>query len=400
MQKIFFILCLVFIISFLSSSPAFLTISLVSFFVLMLYDGFLNKNFTEKWNDFKANKAYLAVTSIFLITTYSGVYSDLSPFYWERVRVALPFLILPIAFSGLPQLSKRQSHLVLYFLLIAVSITSIVTLVNYISNYAFYNKGLEAGRPIPTPIHHIRFSLLIAFTVFVGAWLFLKKIVFKYIWERWFILSLTAFLFIFIHVLSVRSGIVVAYATLFLSTLIYIFKTKKLFLGTAVILILIVAPIIAYQIVPSFKNRITYALYDFQNIKEGNLKNFSDGERLISYKAGFYVGNKNPWIGVGMGDLNGEIRQFYASEYPSFSVKRPHNQFLFYYASIGIIGTMFFLMAFLFPFFYHSNYKDELILIFHIIVFLSFMVENTIGTAIGTAYYLFFTLFLIKRKDN
>lgn len=400
MQKIFFILCLVFIISFLSSSPAFLTISLVSFFILMLYDGILNRNFAEKWNNFKANKSYLAITSIFLITAYSGLYSDLSPFYWERIRVALPFLILPITFSGLPTLSKRQSNYVLYFLLVAVSIASLGTLINYLSDYAFYNRGLEAGRPIPTPIHHIRFSLLIAFTIFVGAWLFLKKIVYKYIWERWLILGLTAFLFVFIHILSVRSGIVVTYVTLFISALIYIFKTNKFLLGASVIFVLIAAPFIAYQVVPSFKSRIAYAMYDFKNIQEGNLKNFSDGERMISYKAGFDIGNKHPWIGVGMGNLNHEIQQFYASEYPAFAVKRPHNQFLFYYASIGIIGTMLFVMAFLFPFFYSLNYRDELILIFHIIVFLSFMVENTIGTAIGTAYYLFFLLFLIKRKEH
>ncbi|MFK7946684.1 MAG: O-antigen ligase family protein [Saprospiraceae bacterium] len=398
MQKIFFILCIAFIISFLSSSPALLTISLVSFFALAVYDGFFNKDFKTKWQNFISNKSYVAVTSIFVIIAYSGIYSELTPFYWDRVRVALPFLIVPFAFSSLPKLSERQYQLVLYFLLIAISIASFGTLANYLSDYAFYNKELGYGRPIPTPIHHIRFSLLIAFTITVGMWLFVKKVVYRYTWERWLILSLTGFLFIFIHILTVRSGIAVMYLTLFCLSLQYIFKTKRYILGGSVVLMIMAAPFLAYQLVPSFKNRIAYAIYDFQNMQNGNVKNFSDGERMISYEAGFQVGNQSPWFGVGIGNLNKEISQFYAKKYPELIVKRPHNQFIFFYAAIGIIGTIGFLLAFFLPFFHNYNFKDELILAFYIIMFLSFMVETTIGSAIGIAYYIFLLLLLVKHK--
>lgn len=398
LQKTFFIFCIVFIVAFLASSPAVLTISLVSFLALAIYDGYLNKDFNAKWQNFISNKSYVAATSIFFIIVYSGIYSELTPFYWDRIRVALPFLILPFAFSSLPKLSERQYQLVLYFLVIAVTLASIGTLVNYLSDYAFYNKELESGRPIPTPIHHIRFSLLIAFTVAVGLWLFVKNIVYKYAWERWLILSLTGFLFVFIHVLSVRSGIAVMYLTLFCLSLQYVFNTKRYVLGGSVVLMIMAAPFLAYQLVPSFKSRIAYAIYDFQNMQKGNVKNFSDGERLISYEAGFQIGNRSPWLGVGIGDLDNEVHQFYAKKYPEFTVKRPHNQFIFFYAAIGIIGTIAFLIVFLIPFFYNYNFKDELILAFYIIVFLSFMVETTIGSAIGTAYYIFFLLFLVKHK--
>ena len=398
MQKIFFLLCIVFIVAFLSSSPAFLTISLVAFFALAIYDSYLNKDFKVKWQNFIGNKSYVAATAIFFLIAYSGIYSELTPFYWDRVRVALPFLILPFAFSSLPKLSERQFQLVLYFLVISVSVASVATLANYLSDYAFYNKQLEYGRPIPTPIHHIRFSLLIAFTVAVGLWLLVKNVVYQYAWERWVLLGLIAFLVVFIHVLSVRSGIAVMYSTLFCLSLQYVFKTKKYILGGSVVLVIIAAPFLAYQLVPSFKNRIAYAVYDFQNMQKGNVKNFSDGERMISYEAGFQVGNRSPLLGVGIGDLDNEIRQFYAKKYPEFIVKRPHNQFIFFYAAIGIIGTIAFLIAFLIPFFHNSNFKDELILAFHIIVFLSFMVETTIGSAIGTAYYVFFLLFLLKQR--
>lgn len=391
-QKIFFGACLFFVLAFLSDLPAILTISIISFPVIALLDG----NFKQKWQDFKSNKAYLAVTSIFFIIAFSGLYSDLTPFYLDRVRVALPFLVLPIAFSSLPKLSTKQFQQFYYFLITTVFIVSVGTFINYLSDYTFLNEQLNHGRPIPTPIHHIRYSLLLAFTIIIGCWLIINKIVLKYKWERFIIIGITAFLFIWLHILSVRSGIAVLYVTLFLLSLQYVFKTRRYILGISVMLMIVAAPFIAYQTIKSFQNRINYALYDFQNYQKGEVKNFSDGERMISLQTGLEIGNANLLFGIGIGDLNNEIERIYAEKHEGFMVKRPHNQFVFFYAAIGIIGTILFLIAFLTPLFHHENYQNELIMAFHIIIFLSFMVENTIGTAIGTAFYSFFLLFNLR----
>jgi O-antigen ligase len=391
-QKIFFGACLFFVIAFLADLPAILSISIISFPAIALLGG----NFAQKWQDFKSNKAYLAVTSLFFIIAFSGFYSELTPFYWDRVRVALPFLVLPIAFSSLPKLSKKQFQQFYYFLVTTVFLVSVSTFINYLSDYTFLNEQLNHGRPIPTPIHHIRYSLLIAFTIIIGCWLIINKTILKYKWERFALIGMTIFLFIWLHILSVRSGIAVLYVTLFLLSLQYVFKTKRYILGVSVMLMIVAAPFIAYQTIKSFQNRINYALDDFQNYQQGEVKNFSDGERMISLQTGLEIGNANPFFGIGIGDLNNEIERIYAEKYEGFTVKRPHNQFIFFYAAIGIIGTIAFLIAFVIPLFYKKNYKNELIMAFHIIVLLSFMVENTIGTAIGTAFYSFFLLFNIK----
>jgi O-antigen ligase len=396
MNKYFFLLCLVFIVAFLSNLPVFLTLSMVSFLVL----AFANCNLKENWQRFIKNKAYVATTGIFFIIAYSGIYSEMTPYYWDRVRVALPFLILPFAFSSLPKLSERQFQLIFYGLLIAVTVASIGALIKYLSNFEFLTEGLEHGRPLPTPIHHIRFSLLIAYTIIVGFWLLINKVVYRFSWEKWLISACVFFLFVWIHILSVRSGIVVLYVTLFLLSLQYVFKTKRYLLGLAVILMIMAAPFLAYNFVPSFKNRMDYALYDFKNMQNGETKNFSDGERIISLQIGMEIGNENPLFGIGIGDLDNEVSKIYAEKYPDFIVKRPHNQILFFYAAIGIIGTIVFLFLFLFPFFYQKNYKDELLLAFYIIIFLSFMVEATIGNAVGTAFCIFFLLLSLKKVES
>ena len=395
MTKYFFLLCFVFIVAFLSNLPAFLSIVIFSFLVLT----FANGNLKEKWSQFIKNKNYLAVTGIFFVIAYSGFYSELTPYYWDRVRVALPFLILPFAFSSLPKLSERQFQLIFYGLLIAVTVASVGTFINYLSNFEFLTEGLEHGRPLPTPIHHIRFSLLIAYTIIIGFWLLINKVIYRFTWEKWLITACLSFLFIWIHILSVRSGIVVLYVTLFLLSLQYVFKTKRYLLGLSVVLMIMIAPFLAYNVVPSFKNRMDYALYDFKNMKNGETKNFSDGERMISLQIGMEIGNENPLFGTGIGDLDNDVKSIYAEKYPDFIVKRPHNQLLFFYAAIGIIGTFVFLILFLFPLFYKKGYKDELLLAFYIIIFLSFMVEATIGNAIGTAFCIFFLLLSLKRIE-
>jgi O-antigen ligase len=394
-NKYFFLLCLIFIAAFLSSSPAFLSITIIAFLLL----AFANGNLKESWQKFKKHKGYVATTGIFFIIVYSGIYSELTPYYWDRARVALPFLILPFAFSSLPKLSERQFQLVFYGLLVAVTLVSIGTFINYVSDFEFYTEALEHGRPIPTPIHHIRFSLLIAYTIIIGFWLLINKVIYRFKWEKWLISVAIFFLFVWVHILSVRSGIVVLYVTLFLLSLQYVFKTKRYLLGLSVVLMILAAPFLAYNFVPSFQNRMDYALYDFQSMQNGKTKNFSDGERIISLQMGIEIGNKNPWFGVGIGDLDNEIRKIYAEKYPEFIVKRPHNQLLFFYVAIGVIGTIAFLILFLLPLLYQKNYKDELLLAFYIIVSLSFMVETTIGSAIGTAFYIFFLLLSMKRLE-
>ena len=357
-------------------------------------------DFVSKWRFFLHNKTYLALTGIFFVLTFSGLYSEWTAYFWDRVRVALPFLVLPFAFSSLPKLSERQFNLLHYALLVAVTVVSIGTFGYYLSNYKFLNAQLEHGRPIPTPIHHIRFSLLIAYTIVVGCWLLLKKITFRYAWERSAIAAMTLFLFVWLHILSVRSGILVLYVVLFLLSVQQILSTRNYALGAGVLLLIAAAPFVAYQTMGSFKSRIDYAVHDFRSAQAGKVKNFSDGERLISLKIGWAIGNKNPLFGVGIGDLDTEITKAYHTEYPDFVVKRPHNQFLFFYAARGLLGVAWFCWAFFFPFFYKKNYKDPLFLGFYSIIFLSFMVENTIGTAVGTAFFLYFVLIELKRLEN
>lgn len=114
---------------------------------------------------------------------------------------------------------------------------------------------------------------------------------------------MTLFLLVFIHVLSVRSGLLVLYLALLVWLLRYVFLTRRWAVAAALGIMLVLLPAAAYQTFPSFRNKLAYARWDLLQHQQGTGANYSDSDRLTSWKAGWEVGKKNPLFGVGAGDL-------------------------------------------------------------------------------------------------
>lgn len=339
------------------------------------------------------NRAYLAITLFFFLVLFTGLYSSDLGYWSERLRIKLPFLLLPFAFASIPAFSKRQYYGLFYFLLVFCSLSALSVSINYALNYEAINVNMGMGQPVPTPMNHIRYSLLMAFSTLTGVFLCWKKFYWIHPGERWLIGFLTLFLFGFIHVLSVRSGLLVLYLAIIFLALRYSFFQKRYLIGIMVLATMSALPILAYHFIPSFATKVAYVKYDLQQYWAGNSSNYSDAERLISIQTGLEVGQKNLILGVGSGDLKQEVYQIYAERYPELShPKMPHNQFVSVFAGMGLLGLVIFLFALFFPLFYQKNYRDAIFSAFHLMVFISFMMENTIENSIGVAFYVFFLL--------
>lgn len=384
-QQFVFFVCCGMLIALIYSKFA-LTVGMI----LLILAGFAKK---VSFSGLRQAKDLLVITLFFFLVLISGLYSDDSGYWLERIRIKLPFLLLPLAFINLPKFNTRQYHSLFYFFLIIVSCSAIPVVINYVTHFEEIIQSIHKGKAVPTPINHIRYSLMIAFAILCGALLWWKNFYLKYKWERHLILVLTSFLLVVIHILSVRSGLLVLYLTLGILSLRFVFDTRRYFLGSAMIGAIILAPLIAYQVVPSLQSKINYMQYDFEQYMNGNIKNFSDAERFISIEAGIKIGNKNPVIGVGAGDLKMALAEYYKNEFPNVShPKMPHNQLVSVYAGTGLLGLIIFLFAFFYPLWYKRNFRDPFLLSICLIVFCSFFVENTLENAIGVAFY---TLFLM-----
>lgn len=352
-----------------------------------------NPILTQNVRRFGPPSEYLIITLFFFIVLISGWQTEDWQYWVGRLRIKLPFLILPIAFLGLPFFSQRQYCGLVYFLIITLFATCIGIGINYLLDFSAITESIKHGKSIPTPCNHIRFSLLLSLSILGGSWLAWQQYFLRFSWEKHLIRFITLFLFSFIFLLSVRSGLVALYSGLFILLIYYISTTKRYWKATALCVFLAAAPLLAYLAFPSFRAKIGYVQEDLSMQKHDKQQNYSDSGRFTSIEMGLELAEDNPIVGVGAGNLHQEIKELYKKLYPKArEIKLPHNQFVWVLAANGIIGLITFSLAFFSPLLYKNNYRHPLFLAFNTVIFSSFLTESTLETSLGVALYLFFLL--------
>lgn len=379
-----------------------LSVSMIALLVFALFTinskGTISIN--PEWLNFnkllKHNKGYLGLCLVFLIVLGTSFYSEnVNDLFWQ-LKLKLPFLVLPLAFLVLPTLTKRQYYGLYYFLIALIGVSSVFVLVNYLSNFDQITKSIVVGKSIPTPIDHIKFSLAVAISIIAGLVLIIEKFVFRYSWERPILIGIVIFLFIIIHILSVRSGLVALYLALGVVGVRYLITARNKLPFVVAAFLLLASPFIAYTFVPSFKNKINYMIWDLKMHKEGKGENYSDSGRIRSITVGWELAKKTPFFGVGFGDVRDQCKSMYIEKYGHQSQSLfPHNQYLTIFLASGIIGLFFFMFALLQPIFYNKAYREPAFLGFSVIFWVSFLVENTIERSYSIGLFLLFTLVAI-----
>jgi O-antigen ligase len=339
---------------------------------------------------------------LLIVPAVSGLWSDDRAFWLERTRVRIPFFVLPWAFANLPRLSARQHRLLLYLLVWVLVVMCIGIAVYYSLHRQTILVGLSEGRPIPVPRNHIRFNLVLATGILAGGWLWLQRFSWRYPWERKALGIALLFLAGFIHFLSVRSGLVALYVALLFTVARFVWRTRRLGIGLAALALLAVVPIIALKTLPSLQQRINYMRWDWQQYQHKAGDNYSDSERWVSFAAGLAIWREHPWLGVGTGDLPAEIDRKVRSTSPEYAKdpRLPHNQFIYILACTGLVGLVLSLIALLGPIATGPWRHRYLFAVFQVIVFVSFLVEYTLETSIGVAFYLFYMLWFMRIAEE
>jgi len=200
-----------------------------------------------------------------------------------------------------------------------------------------------------------------------------------------------------LHVLAVRSGIFTFYGAAAVWCVVEILKVKKYYLLGWLVVAGISLPTMAYLLLPSVQQKVAYSQYDWKMHKEGKGNDYSDSDRIRSLDIGWSIIKENPILGVGVGDLERVKDEKFAEKYPAGTIaKLPHNQFVFTWASLGLVGLLGLMLGLLVPLFYQKNYKNTLFLAFNVATFLSFMVEYTLETSIGVAFFILFELYILN----
>jgi O-antigen ligase len=349
---------------------------------------------------FKQYPAFFIITLWFSTVFISGLWSVDMGFWMERVRLRLPFIVLPIAFAGLPALSEKRLYGLFYGFLILMSFVSIGILINYALHFDVINQKIKIGKHVPIPLDHIRFSVLLSFATVGGVELWLRNFFWKKAFETQLIVGLTLFLFVTLHVLSVRSGLACLYICLIIRILQYIFQNQKYIIGLGFLTLLLSIPFAAYKMIPTLNNKINYALWDWKMRQQGAGQAYSDSERLVSNQIGLQIWKTAPLFGIGAGDVRAETEIIYIQNHPNIQPKLPHNQWLYVGVGTGVMGLLACLAAFFYPLLAQRRYRDPLFLMLHLNLFTSFIPESPVEIAIGTAFYVFFVCLHLNHFKN
>lgn len=149
----------------------------------------------------------------------------------------------------------------------------------------------------------------------------------------------------------------------------------------------------------SLEIRIHKILWEFDNYSKGmNPQGNSVTQRIEFWRAGLEIYKANPLIGVGTGDVPLAFSKVYNKINSPLDTKyrlRGHNQYLTFALTFGTVGLIWFLTAFLLPFFTRENARRYFYLTFFSIAAASMINEDTLETQTGVTFFAFFAaLFL------
>lgn len=219
------------------------------------------ENVRAKIRVFFRNRIAVVLVSLYLLHVVGLFYSSDVHYALKDLRIKLPLLLLPLIFSSMPPLNRRQRDVLLLLYVLSVFIATWFSFAKYVRH------DYEDVREISRFISHIRFSLQIVFCIFIiGYYCF--KCRFKW-WINVLCLLLVVWLFVQFYILESLSSYVVFLALSAVSLLFLFFKVRGRAAFRFVMSVLLIAvPLITAVLLYRFVKPMVKAEHvDFENLE-------------------------------------------------------------------------------------------------------------------------------------
>ncbi len=361
---------------------------------------------------FIKNPAYSLPSLFFIGYLLSAITSDFSGFWGGRLRHSIQAIGIPGAFFILSAVYIRyRDHLYLALGLFAAASALGVGIYLNGNSEAIY-VALGQGRVVPTPNGHVRFAMTLAISaiamwwyVFVGFstkiknssppdWLGLPRT-----WLRLFAFAFALIITTVLHLVAIRTGLVMFYlgfAVLLTRTLLPRLGKKGVFVS--LIACGLVVGLVVTQI-PTLTQKLAYVSFDLEQMSRNGGRLYSDAGRFASIHAGIEVIKENPITGVPNGNLADAMRSAYAKTGNSTMVHPPHNQFIYSWASAGILGLLGVCAVLIGPLLDQKFWRKPLLAEGWLMVAATFMISAPLESDIGIGICLL-ALYLPKLGEG
>ncbi len=368
---------------------------------------FLNTFSTFKKNEVKNNKYWLWGLVWVAIYALSYFWSFDKGYWLERVQVKYALIIFPFSFLFHKKLKINHLELFTYILTLCSLLGCFYSLYFYIVQFDQVIHNIYYAKVLITPAYkdHIRYSIFIACVVI---WLFYYYKNALHDWFKKCIPFLIVFFIIYLHILAVRSGLMVLYLFILLFFLRTLFL-KNWKISVALLACSVLVIYLAFQNIASLQAKKKYFLQTLEAYNKNNADvNYSDIGRIVSYKLALKSIKEHPIIGVGAGGVREEMKQQYLKNYPNINAKQmivPHNQVLEVLLATGVFGTIPFLIWLFYPLTFVKKNRDGFYLFATwLVLFCCLMVEAMLEIQMGLFVYLFPILLMLwvqsSTKEN
>lgn len=155
----------------------------------------------------------------------------------------------------------------------------------------------------------------------------------------------------------------------------------------------------------SFYKRIYQVVWEIDvYLKGGNPSGHSVSQRIEYYKMALQIIREDFWFGKGTGGYYPAYQEKY-DQNKFFKEKvyrqRSHNMFLSYWIDFGLVGMCYICFALIAPVFVEHKTRSFLLITFLLIVFISFLNEDTLNNHDAISFFAFFyPLFLYSKHED
>ena len=376
-------------------SRAMLSIGLAAFVAASL----LCVPFRELWADFRRDAYLKSLSLLFLIPLATGLWSEDGREWASRLFDKSALLLLPFCSASLDRIQPAERR-TLSRLCLAVAMVSVLGVsIRYLWARSDIDASYLAAKVMRVDMgdDHVRYGWVLAL---VFAWLLHLVADGKALSrarERNAALACLLALAAFLHLLSSRTGLMGMY----LSVLVFIAFHRRRPLARLLALLALSAPAVAWLLLPTFRNRMRFAVWDFQNFSRGGyVEGLSDTPRVLSLEGGLRLVGEQPWLGTGFGDLKGSMWQWYATHHhylKDYERLLPSNEFLLHAAAAGLPAAALFTAVALLPFLLKGHRGNAMWVCFHAVAVAGFLYEIGLETQYGIFVYAFLGILLHRR---
>ena len=277
--------------------------------IILAINWFAEGKIKKKTIAFFHDKVALVVVSIFILHVIGLIYSSDFAYAMKDLRIKSPIFILPVILSTTDKISIRQLY---KLLLIFVSSVFLATL---ISTYHFIKGEYLDIRDISVFTSHIRFGLMICFSVLILVYLFFKKVEFSTLYRSLFF-AVFLWLAFFLIILEAFTGIAILLIILLIYLIYFIFKEKNRVYKYLLLLVLIAFPTAVFVYINSiYTESVSIKYVDLSKLDvltaHGNLytNNLESEQRENGNLVDIYICKKEleeTWKKKSKFDINGK----------------------------------------------------------------------------------------------